>query len=150
MVKEILNLRIFLSSPSDLNYEREIIEKVVAEYNQIWRDHFGIGCELIRWETSIIPGISTDPQAVINAQIGDNYDIFIGMLWARFGTETKRAGSGTEDEFNIAYDRFRRNPGEIAIAFYMKDAAIPFDDIDITQLERVKSFRSQLSEKGVL
>jgi hypothetical protein len=54
-------------------------------------------------------------------QIGDKYDIFIGMLSTKFGSRTPRAGSGTEEEFNRGYGRFIKNPNELRIVFYFKD-----------------------------
>ncbi|WP_462074860.1 hypothetical protein [Nitrospira sp. CMX1] len=53
---------------------------------------------------------------MINDQIGE-YDIFIGIMWRRFGTPTGVAGSGTEGEFRIAYKRWQENP-QIALMFY--------------------------------
>ncbi len=50
-----------------------------------------------------------DSQDVINKQIGSDYHIFVGIMWKKFGTETKRAGSGTEEEFSLAYDRYKKN-----------------------------------------
>ena len=44
--------------------------------------------------------MGSDPQQIINSQVSDEYDIFIGILWTRFGTPTERAGSGTEEEFS--------------------------------------------------
>lgn len=51
------------------------------------------------FETDIMPGFGSDPQAVINEQINDDFDIFVGLLKGKFGTPTPRAGSGTEEEF---------------------------------------------------
>ncbi|MYD31374.1 MAG: DUF4062 domain-containing protein, partial [Nitrospira sp. SB0661_bin_20] len=63
--------------------------------------------DVVRWETRTTPGFGKDPQDVINKQISDAYDIFIGIMWTRFGTPTPRAGSGTEEEFLRAYDRYK-------------------------------------------
>jgi len=37
---------------------------------------------------SLVPGVGPDAQAVINNQVGEDYDIYIGILGHRFGTQT--------------------------------------------------------------
>jgi hypothetical protein len=41
------------------------------------------------------------PEQLILDQIGQ-YDLFVGIMWRRFGTPTGVAGSGTEQEFDHA------------------------------------------------
>ncbi|MGQ9373299.1 DUF4062 domain-containing protein [Acinetobacter tandoii] len=106
MPKQTTTLSIFLASPSDVNNERIIVKKVIEELNSISLKPFNIQLELINWENSTHPGFGSYPQDVINNQIGDDYDIFIGILWARFGTPTNKAESGTLEEFERAYSRF--------------------------------------------
>jgi len=53
-----------------------------------------------------------------------SYDIFIGILWKKFGTLTGRACSGTEEEFNRAYERYKENPSKLRIMFYFKTAPL--------------------------
>ncbi|PYL26201.1 MAG: hypothetical protein DMF37_02915 [Verrucomicrobia bacterium] len=45
--------------------------------------------------------MGADAQDVINHQLAE-YDIFLGIMSCRFGSPTKRAHSGTEEEFNRA------------------------------------------------
>ncbi len=105
----------------------------------------------MRWETHCFPGISTDPQANINEQIGDNYDIFIGIMWKKFGTPTPRAGSGTAEEFERAFQRYKQDPDNLRVMFYFKEAPPPsMSEIDPEQWILVNEFRKQLGEKGVL
>jgi hypothetical protein len=79
-------LRVFVASPSDVIEERQLLEEVVKELNLTWSKNLGIRLELVKWETHAFPGIGDDPQAVINTEIGDDYDIFIGIMWTRFGS----------------------------------------------------------------
>jgi hypothetical protein len=40
----------------------------------------------------------------VNAQIGfSSIDLFIGILWKKFGTPTKRGDSGSAEEFEKCY-----------------------------------------------
>jgi len=93
--------RLFIASPGDVASERDALDRVVREVNQTHGAPLGYVIELWRWETHAVPG-GGRPQAVINDQIPE-YDIFIGIMWRRFGTPTGVAGSGTEEEYRIAY-----------------------------------------------
>ena len=150
MTAKVELIRVFVSSPADLKDERVRLEEVVRELNTAWGDKLGMRVELVKWETHAYPGISSDAQAVIEKQIGDRYDIFIGLLWVRFGTPTKNAGSGTQQEFEKAYARFQEAPGQIRIMFYFKEAPVSPADLDISQLAQVQQFREKLGELGTL
>jgi hypothetical protein len=79
MPKVTTNLRVFLSSPGDLSHEREIFKDIIGESNRILSDSDSdIRFELVMWETDTFPSIGKDAQSIINEQIGDNYDIFVG------------------------------------------------------------------------
>lgn len=83
--------------------------------------------------------------------MGDNYDIFLGLLWKKFGTPTEKAGSGTEEEFIRAFNRFKEGKGQIQVLFYFKDA-LPksMKEINASELVKIENFKKSLSEKGVL
>lgn len=151
MSKTISLLRVFLASPSDVREERDMMDMVISEYNQLMGDTHGIRLELIKWETHTHPSIGDDAQDVINQQIGSDYDIFIGLMWGRFGSPTNRAESGTEEEFERAFERYKRDPRSIQIMFYFKDQPIPPSKIDTNQLDRVLRFKTKLgAEYGAL
>ena len=141
---------VFVASPSDLAQEREKLEEVIEQLNLTWSGQFSMRLNLVRWETHAVPGIGTDSQDVINNDIPDDIDIFIGMMWGKYGTPTGRAGSGTEEEFKNALARYRKNQKSIRIMFYFKDAPLPPSQIDTDQLARVQEFKSELGPKGTL
>ena len=141
---------VFVASPSDLEPERNCLEEVIQELNQSWSRATGFRLELVRWETHGYPGVGQDAQDVLNRALPNDHDIFIGLMWSRYGTETGRAGSGTEEEFNRALERHRHHPGSIRIMFYFKDAPLAPSDIDPDQLGRVARFREKLGSEGTL
>ena len=96
-------LAIFLASPSDVMDERNLFQEIVAEWNQTWARNLGLRLELLRWEQDAYPGAGTDSQDVINHQIPEDYDLFIGLMWSRFGTPTARAGSGCDRSQTAAF-----------------------------------------------
>jgi mRNA-degrading endonuclease RelE of RelBE toxin-antitoxin system len=151
MPEIISKYRIFLASPSDLLDERESITDVINELNLTYGNPNKIVLELLKWETNSAPSISnSNVQNIINYDI-PTYDLFIGLLWMRFGTPTKEFGSGTEEEFNIAYTKFKEDNNSLQILFYFKNAAPKsLDDINPEQLGKVKDFKLTLGEKNVL
>jgi hypothetical protein len=149
MAQQALIIQIFVASPSDVQDEREQLEEIVSEANRSWAKSAGLRLELLKWENIIHPGFGQDAQSVINSQVGDNYDIFVGILWSRFGSETARAGSGTEEEFDRALARFR-STGRPEVLVYFKDTPLPPSKIDPDQLEKVQNFREKVNENGGL
>ena len=83
-------LSVFLASPSDVQTEREIVEQVIGEFNTAWSLQLGLRMELIRWETHVRPGLGADPQAAINYQVTPDFDLFVGIMWQRFGTPKRQ------------------------------------------------------------
>jgi hypothetical protein len=147
-------VRIFASSPSDVANEREQLANVVAELNTTLRvlvPENPIVLELIRWETHVHPDAGDDAQEVVARQIGD-YEVFLGIMWSRFGTPTTRAGSGTEEEFRTAYQGWldRRVPSHVL--FYFCTDSIPADVVwkEAAQLAQVGHFREELSHRGLV
>lgn len=151
MSKTYRALQIFVASPSDVAEERKIAEEVINEFNLSQDANRDIRLELIMFETHTRPSIGGDAQSVINSQIGDEYDILLGIMWGRFGSQTNRAESGTEEEFNRAYSRLKSAPGSVQIMFYFKDAGIPPSKTVPEQLAKVQDFKKLIgSEYGGL
>jgi hypothetical protein len=89
-------------------------------------------------------------QNIINSDI-PTYDLFIGLLWTKFGTPTKDYSSGTEEEFNIAHKRFLLDNNSVQILLYFKNSSPQsLSDIDPEQLTKIREFKSSLGDKNVL
>lgn len=147
MPKQITTLSIFLASPSDVPSERNIVKEVINDLNQNYLKSLNLNFELLSWEDSTFPNFGDYPQDVINKQIGDDYDIFIGILWSRFGTPTNRAESGTLEEFQRANSR-RLNKEQVNICFYFKTDPIDPYQIDLEQFKKIKDFKENLPKLG--
>lgn len=142
--------KIFLASPSDTDKERKIVMDVAEELSDTVCKALKVSLELLTWEYSTYPGIGKYPQSVINEQIGDDYDIFIGLMWKKFGKPTEKAGSATEEEYNRALESYRNGGSCKNIMFYFKTSQITMED-DFDQLQKVKAFRDKIAnEDGVL
>lgn len=142
-------LKIFVASPGDVSQERDIVSVVVQELRRTIGDIRDVELETVRWETHAWPDIGDDAQDVINGQIGE-YDVLVGVMWKRFGTPTKRAKSGTGEEFERAYDFFTRF-GRPKIMFYFRTTPFyPKDEKELSQIRKVLRFRKKLERLGVL
>ncbi|WP_263353324.1 TIR domain-containing protein [Acidicapsa acidisoli] len=150
------SIRIFVASPGDVTEEREILSNIVIpelrrifSNQQMFDSQQSIDLEVVRWETHAWPAVGADAQDVINKEIGA-YDIFVGVMWKRFGTPTKRAGSGTGEEFDRAYEYFK-SYGKPYIMFYFKTS--PFyttNAKELAQFQRVSRFKQKLEKLGLL
>jgi hypothetical protein len=97
----------------------------------------------------VSPDIGDGAQEVINSQIGNEYDIFLGVMWSRYGSKTLSAESGTHEEFDRAFDR--RQAGErVKLSFLFCTADIPQDQLDGMQYDNVQRFKKSLQEQGCL
>jgi hypothetical protein len=140
-------IRVFLASPGDLAPEREAISEVVNEINRAIGEANNVYLELVKWETHTRPDFGEDAQDVINRQIGDGYEIFIGLMWGRFGSPTNRAESGTEEEFERAMARRSGSPASVTIMLYFKNAPIAPSEIDPIQIGKVQDFKKRVSKE---
>ena len=142
-------LRIFIGSPGDVGEERDLVSLIVEELRRTVARLVSIELETVRWETHAWPALGDDAQDVINREIGD-YDVFVGIMWKRFGTRTKRAPSGTAEEFDRAYEYFT-DYAKPKIMFYFR--AKPFFTTDLSELRQFKKvleIRRKLQKFGVL
>lgn len=110
----------------------------------------GICLEPIRWESHCYPSVGNDSQAVINEELGDEYDVFVGIFWKNSGTPTPRAQSGTIDEFEKAYARWSRTRKSPQIMIYFRDGPTSLSEVDENQLLLIRNFRERLKPMGVL
>lgn len=152
MAKSITKYTVFLSSPADMEEEWSALEEVIRELNITYGNANNCIIELLNWKTHSAPGISeTHTQDLIFNDIGNDYDIFLGLLWMRFGTPTQNAGSGTEAEFKKALDRFNSGARTPQILFYFKNTPpSSLTDINIEQLQKVNQFKQNIPKERLL
>jgi hypothetical protein len=137
----------FISSPSDVEAERKITPRIISELNSVYLQATGHILWPLMWEF-MSGGLGEDAQAVINRQT-PGYDIFVGIVWSRFGTPTKRAGSGTEEEFDRALSTHLSGAKNFDFMVFVKEADLP-NGVDEEQLRNVRAFIKKLQETGIL
>jgi hypothetical protein len=141
-------IRVFVASPGDTAEERNLVREAVDDINRHHGrlEHFRV--DLLLWEEDSYPDVGADAQDVINRQIGD-YDLFIGLMSTKCGSPTTRANSGTEEEFERAYQKLLENPTNLKILFYFRNATIKILDADLYQGLQIQRFRDRIGSLGV-
>src|SRR4051812_24579992 len=109
-------IRVFLASPSDLATERQQARDEVARFNSTIGRLILCHIDLLGWEDTL-PGYQR-PQDIINKDV-DRCDLFVGILWRRFGSPTGQYSSGFEEEFRRATKR-GKDTGEPEVALFFK------------------------------
>jgi hypothetical protein len=142
MTNLLHRIRVFVASPGDVGDLRDDVSDVAAALNMSIAPANGLVLECVRWETHSVPTMGR-PQQAINDQT-QPYDIFIGIMWKRFGTPTGQASGGTEEEFDAAF-RSWKMIGVPRIMFYF--CTEPFfirSSDELAQFARVTKFRERL------
>ncbi|WP_166260098.1 DUF4062 domain-containing protein [Marinobacter salicampi] len=143
-------IRAFLASPGDLQDERYAIRGVVNEFNESWANELGLQIELMGWEETVA-GFGR-PQQLINQEL-DRCDLFLGMIWKRWGTPPDLSGefsSGFEEEYLRSLKR-REIKGNPEISLFFKQVPDEFMVDPGNDLKKVLKFRDTIiAEKQIL
>jgi len=143
-------LRIVVASPSDVQDERKLLDGIIEELNRGIAATMNVRLELCRWETDAFPGFHPEgPQGLIDPILKiEDCDIFLGIFGRRFGTPAKGAASGTEHEFQTAYQSWKAR-GRPQIMFYFKeDRQLPQTAEEQEQRARLDQFKKNFPKEG--
>ncbi|WP_299553868.1 DUF4062 domain-containing protein [uncultured Tateyamaria sp.] len=146
MVKSVLGIRVFVSSPGDLKEERALVKRVCEEINVDTGNLLGFYLDPIFWETHTSSGISGRSQEVITKQIGE-YEIYLGLMGFYFGSDTGVASSGTEEEYNDALAIWKEQQ-ELKIQFYFSTSKVDPSSLDLEQYKKVLDFKKRVGAEG--
>ena len=134
-------IRVFVSSPSDVADERGVLEEVVRRINRTDGQRNRVRLEIFKWEQDVVPQVGPHAQDVVDAQTPGDYDIYLGIMAHRFGTETEGYGSGTEKEFRDALAKWGQT-GKPWILFYFSDAPLRPSEMDFRQMQQYRRGRA--------
>ena len=136
-------LNVFLASPDDVKDERIAADRVVGDVDKFIGRVLGWNIQLYKWEdTSPATG---RPQEIINAAV-DNCDLFIGLLWERWGQPSGQYSSGFEEEYERARSR-RKQTGRPEIWLVFKEVDPGKRKDAGPQLSRVLEFQEKRSRE---
>ncbi len=146
--QSLKKLRIFAASPSDVATERAKLETVVGLLKPL-ADHIGLSVEVVDWR-KVVPDIGRPQQVIFDQLQPTTWDVFIGILWHRFGTPPggkdpqtqKEYLSGTEEEFKTAF-RLWQQFEKPRIMMYRCTRQVDLTAIDFDQAKKVNEFFAQ-------
>lgn len=139
-------LTAFLASPGDLQEERNIVRESVERLNKVIGRELNWQIELLGWEDTL-PGYAR-PQSIINRDV-EACELFLGILWRRWGQPTGEYESGFEEEFVRASSRHNTD-GKPEIWLFFKEVDIENIKDPGEQLSKVLKFKEeQIREKKV-
>jgi hypothetical protein len=147
--KKYQKIGVFIASPSDMATEKGLLARVIDSLNKGIGDYLGFILELKEW-SSVIPSMGRAEGVILDQLPVQEWDIFIGLMWLRFGQPTggkdhltaQDYESGTEEEFSLAYQSWQKN-GRPRIMFYRCiRAPQKITQMDLSQYSRVENFFS--------
>ncbi|MGB3373926.1 MAG: DUF4062 domain-containing protein [Microbacterium sp.] len=136
-------LRVMIASPSDVPDARDAVEAAINDWNNANAKNKQTMLLPWRWETSSIPVLGGHPQSFINSQGVDESDIVFAIFGSRLGSPTPDAVSGTVEEIERAVSSGK------PVHLYFSTAALP-NDVDTRQLDGLREFRGEISQRGLL
>ena len=126
-------VRIFVSSPSDVDHERALVKEICARLRQEYRPYFEV--QSVLWEEEALTADSSFQDGIIRPA---DCDIVVVLLWTRLGTPLpdKPYGgmTGTQWEFVNAVDASARD-GRPKVLVYKKTKP---KLVDITNAEATR------------
>ncbi len=142
-------LTVLIASPEEVRPERELIENVIRDLNQVWMKTFNIYLDLVKWESKPFgPGVHVDSDPSREKPSANDYNIFVGLLWGHFHAPPPSwVGAGTVKEFERAYESFYYKH-TCECLFFFKDAEGP----PLQNLEaqaKVDDFRASLGNPTI-
>jgi hypothetical protein len=146
---------VFLASPGDVSQEREVVRRYFDRFNRHIGELWNIRFEVLDWENYATIGVGA-PQELITKQTLDRYRdslaLVIGLMGQRFGSPTKDAESGTEEEFRWALQSFKSS-GFPEIKWFFKNVeqfVAPPDpgaiSVALEQWQKVCDFKQELKK----
>ena len=139
---------VFLSSPSDMQQERQDVREYFEDLTEKEKDTSGLRFTVIGGEDALLDlGRPMDRIKDLFDYDKDNLILYIGIMGAKFGMHTGKYGSGTEEEFNEA--KTVRGDGTLpAIKFFFQNVSISSEasDEEVDEFQRIRTFRTSLSK----
>jgi tetratricopeptide (TPR) repeat protein len=138
-------VKLFIASPSDLSEERILFPGVLKLLNDVVGHRLNHQLEPLGWEDAL-PNWGR-PQALINEDVRQ-CEVFVMLLWKRWGMPSGQYSSGTEEEFEIAYERYKKTGSPHLLLYFH---SVPQDMMADPgeQLQKVIKFRTRIEVERV-
>ncbi|MCB0648443.1 MAG: hypothetical protein KDC49_17350 [Saprospiraceae bacterium] len=138
-------IKILVSCPGDVTPEKEEVIRLCKDFSDANHGRSNISFYVLDWR-NYVGEQGTRPQEQLKEYFG-LYDVYIGVLWKRFGTKPgsensdgKENESGTEEEFYDAIE-YKNKYGRPKVKFFFKTNERTANDLDeLEQLRKVLAF----------
>jgi hypothetical protein len=137
-------INVMIGSPGDVQEEHVIIRNAIHGWNVAHSLDRRLVLVPVSWKTNATPQMGDRAQGIINKQLLENCDLFIGVFWTRIGTPTGEAESGTVEEI----ERHLAVPKPAMI--YFSSAPLPPDNLDSGQYNAVVAFKERCRRRGLI
>lgn len=135
--------KIFVSSPGDVEEERNIVDDVVSKINDAISDTLGVYLTVVRWEK--MPPETTDKelQSRLNAII-KNCNFFLLILYKRYGTvQAGQQISNTEREINAIIEYLSKDKKKKILSYFKR---VPDNTDAGPQLQKIEELKQRLRD----
>ncbi|MEI8305696.1 MAG: tetratricopeptide repeat protein [Chloroflexales bacterium] len=156
MSGQLTPIRIFVAGPSDVHEELKRLRKVLEELNARGNLAEQQSCvlQVMDWHDAV-SGMGPSGEVVLSQFPPEKWDMFIGILWMRFGTSSSGKDqntsfcydSGTQEEFMLAYSAWKEKRRPYILVYKCQRPVQP-DNIDIEQWAKVRAFWENFAHTG--
>jgi hypothetical protein len=137
-------VQVMIASPSDVATERGVVRTVINEWNDLNSERSAIVLLPVGWETHAVPQMGERAQKIINRDVLRRCDVLVAIFWTRIGSPTGDHPSGTVEEV-----REHIAAGKLAMV-YFSSAPVRLDSVDEDQYGRLREFRKECEENGLI
>jgi hypothetical protein len=135
---------VVIVSPSDAIKARDAVERECHDWNGVRSAGEGIVFRPRRSDRDGVPIVGLkDAQGIVNDQLIRTSDILFCVFYARLGTPTERAISGTVEEIELMIGL-----GKPVHIFFSRQS-FP-NSVDTTQVEALRAFEKRIGELGLV
>lgn len=143
MSRVVKEYTVLISCPSDVKKEKDVIKKVIDEFNRTHSYNYGVVFKDIEWKLGTYSSVGEDPQSQINRQIVDESDMAVALFWNRVGDETKNNISGTVEEIEKLCKQNKQ------VFLYFSSKPILANNLDINQFERLQDIKKKYQNSSI-
>jgi len=145
MPQETIEIKVFISCPSDVEDEKDIAVRTCDSISRVLAKD-KIAVKPIHWRKDVLPIITGEgPQKIIDEHLeGTEYDIYIGILWKKFGESQDNGKTPTEGEFEDALLRYKQKQKPLITVFFKQKKFLPYNQHETLQYLEVQKFEEKI------
>lgn len=148
MPKNRTTYTIFISAPSDVSAEVEVVREVIHDVNLLIRA-LDVEFDAFHWVDDVTPGATENAQGRINEQ-ADGYDVIVAIFGSKLGTATAKYDSGTVEEIEISLsnkESLTFNDDSVIVLFKHLQIDAAYGDLEAAA--RVQKYRKSLAGRAL-